>query len=61
MGDLLCGTVLLRDVSSNKMTRFIHDEFAKDYLEGLLKPYGKVKSDSRVASEVRKIDVLFYP
>ncbi len=26
------------------MTRFVHDEFAKDYLEELLKPYGEVKS-----------------
>ena len=43
------------------MTRFIHDQFAKDYLEELLKPYGEVKASSRVAGEVREIDVLFSP
>ena len=43
------------------MTRFIHDQFAKDYLEELLKAYGKVEAPSRVAGEVRQIDVLFTP
>ncbi|MBD2386847.1 hypothetical protein [Cylindrospermum sp. FACHB-282] len=43
------------------MTRFIHDQFAKDYLEELLKSYGKVEAPSRVAGEVREIDVLFSP
>ena len=43
------------------MTRFIHDQFAKDYLEELLKAYGKVEASSRVAGEVREIDVLFTP
>jgi Domain of unknown function (DUF4351) len=43
------------------MTRFIHDQFAKDYLEELLKAYGKVEASSRVAGEIREIDVLFTP
>jgi len=43
------------------MTRFIHDKFAKDYLEELLKPYGKVEAPKRVAGEVREIDVFFSP
>jgi hypothetical protein len=43
------------------MTRFIHDQFAKDYLEELLKPYGEVQAPSRVAGEVREIDVFFMP
>ncbi|MFB2772700.1 hypothetical protein ACE1AT_26000 [Pelatocladus sp. BLCC-F211] len=43
------------------MTRFIHDQFAKDYLEELLKPYGQVQAPSRVAGEVREIDVFFTP
>ncbi|MDZ8026042.1 MAG: DUF4351 domain-containing protein [Nostoc sp. DedQUE11] len=43
------------------MTRFIHDQFAKDYLEELLKPYGQVQGSSRVAGEVREIDILFSP
>ncbi len=43
------------------MTRFVHDQFAKDYLEALLESYGEVKASSRVAAEVREIDVLFTP
>ncbi|GAA6621741.1 hypothetical protein [Scytonema sp. NUACC26] len=43
------------------MTRFLHDQFAKDYLEKLLQPYGKVDSPKRVSSEVREIDLLFAP
>ncbi|QLE56706.1 DUF4351 domain-containing protein [Nostoc sp. TCL26-01] len=43
------------------MTRFIHDQFSKDYLEELLKPYGKIQAPSRVAAEVKEIDVLFTP
>jgi len=43
------------------MTRFIHDQFAKDYLEELLKPYGEVQAASQVAGEIREIDVLFTP
>lgn len=43
------------------MTRFIHDQFAKDYLEELLKPYGQVQAPSRVVGELREIDVFFSP
>ena len=43
------------------MTRFIHDQFAKDYLEELLKNYGEVQAPSRVGSEVQEIDVYFSP
>lgn len=43
------------------MTRFIHDQFAKDYLEELLTPYGQVKPDRKVSSETREIDVMFIP
>lgn len=43
------------------MTRFIHDQFAKDYLEELLTPYGTVQAPRRVAAEVREIDVWFSP
>ena len=38
-----------------------HDQFSKDYLEELLKPYGEIQAPSRVAAEVREIDVLFSP
>ncbi|BAZ02216.1 hypothetical protein NIES37_62270 [Tolypothrix tenuis PCC 7101] len=43
------------------MTRFIHDQFAKDYLEQLLTTYGEVQAARRVAGEVREIDVYFIP
>ena len=43
------------------MTRFIHDRFAKDYLEELLTPYGTIQSPRRVAGEVRQVDLWFSP
>jgi hypothetical protein len=43
------------------VTRFIHDQFAKDYLEELLTPYGTIQSPRRVAGEVRQIDLWFSP
>ncbi|MGI2909426.1 hypothetical protein [Tolypothrix sp. VBCCA 56010] len=43
------------------MTRFVHDQFAKDYLEELLKPYGDVKSSEKISGEIKEIDVLFTP
>ncbi|NET70531.1 MAG: hypothetical protein F6K62_05945 [Sphaerospermopsis sp. SIO1G2] len=43
------------------MTRFIHDQFAKQYLTELLTPYGQVETSKDVTAEVREIDVLFTP
>ena len=43
------------------MTRQIHDQFAKQYLEELLAPLGQVEIGHEVSSEVRQIDVLFVP
>ena len=43
------------------MTRFIHDRFAKEYLEELLSPIGTVNIGKDVTSEVREIDVYFTP
>lgn len=43
------------------MTRFIHDQFAKDYLEELLKDYGEIKPSEKVSGEIKEIDVLFTP
>ncbi|MBD2138257.1 hypothetical protein H6F32_11795 [Anabaena sp. FACHB-1237] len=43
------------------MTRFIHDQFAKQYLTELLTPYGEVDMSKDITSEVRQIDVLFTP
>ena len=47
--------------SQKGLTRFIHDKFAKDYLEELLKDYGEVKASEKVAGEIKEIDVLFTP
>lgn len=43
------------------MTRFIHDQFAKQYLKELLTPLGNVETSRDVAGEVRQVDVLFSP
>ena len=43
------------------MTRFIHDQFAKDYLEELLKNYGEVKPSEKFSSEIKEIDIYFTP
>ncbi|MDY6806249.1 MAG: hypothetical protein SXA11_20925 [Cyanobacteriota bacterium] len=43
------------------MTRFIHDQFSKDYLETLLEPYGEVTTPKKVAAEVKEIDLWFTP
>ncbi len=43
------------------MTRFLHDQFAKDYLEKLLQPYGELQVPRRVSAEVREIDIFFAP
>ena len=43
------------------MTRFPHDQFAKEYLKELLAPLGKVETSRDIASEVRQIDVWFSP
>ena len=41
------------------MTRFIHDQFAKQYLTELLTPYGEVETSKDITAEVRQIDLLF--
>lgn len=43
------------------MTRFPYDQFAKEFLEELLKPLGEVKAPREVKGEVRQIDVWFAP
>ena len=43
------------------MTRKIHDELAKNYLETLLQPFGEVTTAVRIRSEAREIDVVFQP
>ena len=43
------------------MTRFPHDQFAKDCLESLLSPFGQVQTSLKISSEVREMDVYFTP
>ncbi|MBK1989484.1 hypothetical protein A0J48_018420 [Sphaerospermopsis aphanizomenoides BCCUSP55] len=43
------------------MTRFIHDQFSKQYLTELFTPYGEVEMSKDITSEVRQIDVFFTP
>ncbi|MFM7714719.1 MAG: hypothetical protein ACKO7A_19040, partial [Microcystis sp.] len=43
------------------MTRQIHDQFAKEYLEELLASLGRIKKSKKVKSEVQEIDVWFEP
>ncbi len=43
------------------MTRFPYDQFAKDYLEELLQPLGKIETSKAVPAEIREIDVYFAP
>lgn len=43
------------------MTRFLYDQFAKDYLKELLTPLGEVETSRDVPGEVREIDVWFTP
>ena len=43
------------------MTRQPHDQFAKQYLEELLSPLGRVEVSKEVADETRQVDVFFSP
>jgi hypothetical protein len=43
------------------MTKFKHDEFAKDLLRTILEPYGRVQIDRPITNELRRIDVFFTP
>ena len=43
------------------MTRFIYDEFSKDYLDELLSAYGEVNPARIVTPERQEIDVYFQP
>ena len=43
------------------MTRQIHDQFAKEYLEELLTTIGTAQKSKKVKSEVQEIDLFFEP
>ncbi len=43
------------------MTRFPHDQFAKQYLKELLSPLGEVETSRDIPGEVREVDVWLVP
>ena len=43
------------------MTQQPHDQFAKQFLEELLSPFGEVRTNREVTDETRFVDVLFSP
>ncbi|MBP0021330.1 MAG: hypothetical protein J7647_27720 [Cyanobacteria bacterium SBLK] len=43
------------------MTRFLHDQFAKQYLSELLSPLGTVETSKEIHAEGRQIDLFFTP
>ena len=43
------------------MSQFPHDDFAKNFLDSLLSPYGTVQSSYKISSEVRYVDIYFQP
>jgi hypothetical protein len=43
------------------MTRNIHDAFAKELMEEMLPTFGTIDIEQQVSSEVRTIDIVFFP
>jgi Domain of unknown function (DUF4351) len=43
------------------MTRNVHDQFAKEWMQELLVDFGEVEVELQVSAEVRKVDVYFQP
>jgi hypothetical protein len=43
------------------MSQFPHDDFAKDFLNSLLSPFGSIQPNYKIAGEVRYVDVYFQP
>ena len=43
------------------MTRFVHDQFAQEYLPQLFNDYGTVIPSANVKAEIRQVDVVFTP
>ena len=44
-----------------KMSKFVHDDFGKSYLDGLLSPLGTVKVNFPFPAQTRAADVWFVP
>jgi Domain of unknown function (DUF4351) len=43
------------------MSQFPHDDFAKDFLNSLLSPFGSIQSSYKISGEVRYVDIYFQP
>jgi hypothetical protein len=43
------------------MSQFPHDDFAKNFLDSILSPFGTVQPSQKIVSEVRYVDVYFQP
>ncbi len=43
------------------MSQFPHDDFAKNFLDSLLSPFGIVQPSHKIVSEVRYVDIYFQP
>jgi hypothetical protein len=43
------------------MTQAVHDTFTKEWMKQMLSDYGDIKVEVQVRSEVRTIDILFFP
>jgi Domain of unknown function (DUF4351) len=43
------------------MSQFPHDDFAKNFLDSLLSPFGLVQPSHKIVSEVRYVDIYFQP
>jgi len=44
-----------------KTSKFVHDDFGKSYLDGLLSPLGTVKVNFPFPAQTRAADVWFVP
>ncbi len=43
------------------MSQFPHDDFAKDFLNSLLSPFGSIQPSYKISGEVRYVDLYFQP
>jgi hypothetical protein len=43
------------------MSQFPHDDFAKNFLDSLLSPFGTIQPSHKIVSEVRYVDLYFQP
>jgi hypothetical protein len=58
---LLCKGSLIRFRSNDPMTQAVHDTFTKEWMKQMLSDYGDIEVEVQIRSEVRTIDILFFP